>query len=109
MKKFWMMMAALVTMLSICVSASATTFTRLVKCDDENAEYVDTVNSETKTVNSYKIKVRHDANGTSNSYTNISKLLRLRMESRRLPNGLKRAESIRWKTLEQSLLERHIT
>ena len=70
MKKFWMMMAALVTMLSICVSASATTFTRLVKCNDENAEYVDTVNSETKTVNSYKIQVRHDANGTSNSYTN---------------------------------------
>ena len=30
MKKFWMMMAALVAMLSICVSASATTFTRLV-------------------------------------------------------------------------------
>lgn len=53
MKKFWMMMAALVAMLSICVSASATTFTRLVKCNDENAEYVDTVNSETKTVNSY--------------------------------------------------------
>ena len=106
MKKFWMMMAALVTMLSICVSASATTFTRLVKCDDENAEYVDTVNSETKTV---KLRCGMMLMVRATATPIISKLLRLRMESRRLPNGLKRAESIRWKTLEQSLLERHIT
>ena len=89
MKKFWMMMAALVTMLSICVSASATTFTRLVKCDDENAEYVDTVNSETKSVNSYKIKVRHDANGTSNSYTNHFKAIAVKDRKQKAAKWLK--------------------
>ena len=69
MKKFLAIVLAAVMVMSLCSTAFATTFTRTVQCVNES-DYVKSVLSTNTTTSGTKVKIRYNAQGCSNSYTN---------------------------------------
>lgn len=69
MKKFLAILLSTVLVLSLCSTAFATTFTRVAPCVNEN-NYVDSVSVANTTNSGTRVKIYHNAQGCSNSYTN---------------------------------------
>lgn len=69
MKKLFVAVIALITVLAICATSFATTFTKTVQCVNKN-DYVKSATSEEKQWDDHRIYVHHNAQGCSNKYTN---------------------------------------
>lgn len=70
MKKLISLCLALMLVVGLCSTASATTFTKSVQCTDPDGAYAKTDLSAVMEFCNHKIYVNYNAQGCSNSYTN---------------------------------------